>query len=158
MHLARQSIRRARAHGLDLAALALFFQALSFRAGGRFGGAPHARRHGDACHHVVQALQGCLLVLILATMRLRLDDDHAVLGDALVAELEQALLQGQWQGRCADVEAQVYRAGNLVDVLPARALGANGGEFDFVFRNVGRADDGYPLRRSARRCVRRDAL
>ena len=40
-----------------------------------------------------------------------------------------------------DIEAQVNGAGNLVDVLAACTLGADGSQFYFVERYDGRAND-----------------
>ena len=44
-----------------------------------------------------------------------------------------------------NVETQMDRAGNLIDVLTARTLSANGAEFDFGFGDEGRGDDINPV-------------
>jgi len=62
---------------------------------------------------------------------LRLDHHHAFGRDALVGLRQQARLDVGWQRRSRHVEAQVRGAGDLVDVLPTRALRTHGGEVDF---------------------------
>ena len=123
---------RAAARGLDLPALRLAFEPAQLRAVGRLGRPALARRHGHGLHQCVQARQRVGAVHLLAAVVLRLDDDHAVARDARVGQREQARLHGVGQRRGADVEAQVHRARHLVDVLPARALGADRGELDLV--------------------------
>ena len=57
----------------------------------------------------LQPAQGVVAILLLAAMLLRLDDDHAVVGEAPVAQREDALLESVGERRGADVEAQVDR-------------------------------------------------
>ena len=71
----------------------------------------------------------------LAAGALGLDDHHAGRGDSLVSQGQQPRLEVFGQGRGGDVEAQVDGGGHFVDVLPAGALGADGGQFDFGQRD-----------------------
>jgi len=93
----------------------------------------------------MQALQGFFLVLFLASMRLCLDDDDAILADALIVQCKQSLLDVFRQRRRTDIETQMDRIRNLVHILTARALRANCGELDFVFGNGRGADDMDPV-------------
>src|SRR5260221_7607 len=63
--------------------------------------------------------------------------DEGVAGarHALIAQAQQALLQLFGQRRTADVETQVHCVRHLVDVLPAGALRAHGGQLDFGLRD-----------------------
>src|SRR5437660_1727684 len=83
----------------------------------------------------IQARQRFGAVHLEAAVRLRLDHDHAGARDAVVAAAKQALLHVRRQRRAADVEAQVNGVRHLVDILPAGALRAHGGELDLVLRN-----------------------
>jgi len=84
----------------------------------------------------MQSLQGVFAVLLLGAEALRLDDDDALLADAPVAEVQQAMFIEGGQGGGADIEAQVDGGGDFVDVLPAGALGADRGDFDLVMGDV----------------------
>jgi len=57
---------------------------------------------------------------------------YAFFGNALVVQRQQRRLARLGQRGVRDVEAQVHRARHLVDVLPARALGADHAEFHFA--------------------------
>ena len=70
-------------------------------------------------------------VALEAAVLLRLDDEHAVARDALVAGGEKPRLDVLGERRGADVEAQMHRRGDLVDVLAPRALRADRAELDF---------------------------
>jgi len=73
----------------------------------------------------------CFLAIHLETaVLLRLDDDETRIRDAMVAAPHQPVLYGFGQGGSADVEAQMNRIRNLVDVLAARALRAYRANFD----------------------------
>src|SRR5207249_8178505 len=65
-------------------------------------------------------------------MALRLDHHDAVRADPMVLHLEQPLLEGVGQGRRADAEAQVDGVRDLVDVLAARSLRADGVDLDLA--------------------------
>src|SRR5690606_11572982 len=116
----------ARAPALDLAALALALQAPLLRgAGGAGRDAPlwHRQAGGNERR---QALARILAVALLGAEALRVDHQHAVVGQPPVAPRQQARTQRLWQRRRAgDVEPQLDGAGNLVDVLPAGAAGAH---------------------------------
>ena len=73
-----------------------------------------------------------LAIGLLAARILRLDNHHAVLGDALVAQAQQALLVKVRQGGGPDIKAQVDGGRHLVDVLATGPLGAYGRELDLV--------------------------
>jgi hypothetical protein len=77
---------------------------------------------------------------------LRLDDDHAFGGDALVTVRQQALLDRVGQRRGVHRKTQVHGVGDLVDVLSARTLRSDGGELDF-----GGIDAGHGARQCATR-------
>ena len=83
-----------------------------------------------------QPVQGFRPIHGLATVLLRLDDDQAVIGHAMIAQIQQLRLVVFRQRRRRDIEAQVDRAGGLVDVLPARALRAHGADLDLGLRNA----------------------
>ena len=68
----------------------------------------------------------------LRAHRLRLDDDDTLGRDARVAPCEQARLHILGQRGRRNVEAQMHRTRDLVDVLPARALGADRVEAAFL--------------------------
>ena len=80
---------------------------------------------------VMVALQCVELVLLQAARRLGLEDHHAFLADAGVAQRQQAFLDRRRQRRRRHVEARVHRARHLVHVLPARALRPDRAEFHF---------------------------
>src|SRR6218665_2508745 len=75
-------------------------------------------------------------VLLLAAVLPGLDDDHAFLRDACVAQGQQALFHIFGQRGGGHVKAQMYCAGHLVDVLTARALCAHGGDFHLLHRHL----------------------
>src|SRR5476649_2870456 len=115
-----------------LAVLGLAVEALALRTARRPRRAPHRRQHGHAVHQLLQAPQGLVLVGLLAARLLRLQHHHAVLGDALVAQCQQPLLDMFGQRGLDDVEAKMHRVRYLVDVLPAGSLRADRVELDFV--------------------------
>lgn len=53
-----------------------------------------------------------------------------------------------------NIETQMYRTRYLIDVLPARTLGAHGGELDFVQRDVNMRIDNQHRRITPVRSVR----
>ena len=123
----------------DLTALDLAFQPALLRAVCRLGRPPLAGHHRQAINQRLQAPQGLFPVLLLTAVFLRLDDQHALLGNPLVIEMQQTLLDRIRQGGGGNIEAQVNRAGHLVDVLAPSPLRAHGGDFNFVERNLDRA-------------------
>ena len=53
----------------------------------------------------------------------------------MIFQLQKTFFEEIGKGRDVDVEPQVDGGGNLVDVLPPRALGPNGMEFDLTEGN-----------------------
>ena len=98
-----------------------------------------------AFHDFVQALQRLGAVHLLAAVLLRLDHQLAGARQALVLHLQQPRLEPFRQRRGGDVEAQVHRARDLVDVLPARAGGTHRGQFDFAFGDNDFHPHSHPL-------------
>src|SRR5947208_9770704 len=84
----------------------------------------------------VQALERLGAVHLEAAVLLRLDDDDAGARDARVSAAQQPLLHFPGQRGGADVEAQVHRVGDLVDVLAARALRAHRAELDLALLDL----------------------
>ena len=64
-------------------------------------------------------------VLFLRAETLRLDHQDAVAGDALIAQRQQALLQGVVERRGRDVETQMQCGRDFVDVLATGTLCAD---------------------------------
>lgn len=121
---------------LDMTSLGFPFQTPQFGGFSGFGGFALFGGVGHAFDELLQALEGIFPVGGLGAVLLGFDDDHAFLCDALVIEGQQALLDGFRQAGGVDIEAQMECAGNLVDILPATALGTDGAEFDFGFRDL----------------------
>ena len=131
-----RSLANALASRLDHCANPLVFKSALFRAIGRLRLPAHARWRCNAVDQLLQPPQRIGAVRVLAARSLRLDHDDSCIGNSLVAQSEQPLLDVGWQRRRGHVEAQVHRARNLVDVLPAGALRANRGEVDFIRVNL----------------------
>src|SRR5450830_709400 len=129
------SITNFPAHRFDLTALRLGLQPLALRTTGGTSWPAQYRHPSDNRHHFLQTLQGVGLVFFLTAVRLRLDNDHPLLADAMIPQRQQALLHIVRQGRSANIETQVDGARYLVDVLPTRTLCADGREFDFFVGN-----------------------
>ena len=68
-------------------------------------------------------------------MLLRLDRDDSILRDTVVFELHQLLFIKRRQGRRIDVELQMNRGRDLVDVLSAGSLRTHRVELNFGIRN-----------------------
>ena len=124
---------------LDLAALDLAFQPALLRAVCRLGRPPLAGHHRQAINQRLQTAQGLFPVLLLTAVFLRLDDQYTFLGNPLVIEMQQTLLDRFRQGRGGNIEAQVNRAGHLVDVLAPGPLRTHGGDFNLAEWNLDRA-------------------
>lgn len=82
----------------------------------------------QVCYALMQPIAGYVIDAIGTKMGL--EDQYAFAGDAGVAQGQQAFLVEVRQGRGRDVETQVHGAGDLVDVLTASALGADGCQLD----------------------------
>jgi len=103
----------------------------------RFGLDPAFWFRQRAFNQFREAFERDFLVSCLATGFLRLDNDDAIGSDALVAPAEQSLpaLVGQARG-ARYVKAQLHGGRDLIDVLPAGALGAERREDQFAVWNT----------------------
>ncbi len=123
-----RSIRRrlALAQALDRGAALLRFDAALARGARRLGRAAGDGRHCGALDQLDQAIERVGAVALLGAVALRGDDQHALAGQTAAGEaLEpQAHVVGQ-RRRVANVEAQLHCAREFVDVLAARARGAD---------------------------------
>src|SRR5262245_43758169 len=111
---------------LDRGAALLGLQPLLARAGGRLGRPPRNRRHRGALDQVHETFARVLAVARLGAMGVGVAREAAFAGDAAAGEAVEprAHVVGKAR-RAAHIEAQLNRARKLVDVLPARARGAN---------------------------------
>src|SRR5262245_5754199 len=111
---------------LDRGAALLGLQALLARAGGRLGRAARNRRHRGALDQVHETFARVLAVARLGAMAVGVDHEHALAREPAAGEAfePRAYVVGKAR-RAAHVEAKLDRARKLVDVLPARARGAN---------------------------------
>ena len=75
-------------------------------------------------------------------MALGLEDENALLRQAAVARLQPALLDIVGQRRACHVKAQLDGTGDLVDVLPPRALRPDGAQLYFTVVDVQRVFHG----------------
>src|SRR5262245_43322876 len=126
-------LRLARAQALDGGAPALAFQAALARAERRPGRAAWDRGDGCALRELDKPVEGVLAIALLGAETLRGDNEHAVAGKAVTGEILHALPDRLGQrGRMPHVEAKLHRARKLVDVLPARARGADKSLLDLV--------------------------
>ncbi len=80
------SIRHFATHRFHLPSNIFSLKSSFLRTARRLGCPARRRQHGDAGNYFMQALHGFFPVFFLAAMRLRLDDDDAVLGDTLVVQ------------------------------------------------------------------------
>src|SRR6266850_8612356 len=99
-------------------------------------GLPVLRHRRGGIDERVQAAERLGAVHLQAPVLLGLDDDDSGAGDARVAAAQQPLLHLLGQGRGADVEAQMHRVGDLVDVLAARALRTHRAELYLVLLDL----------------------
>ncbi len=135
-------IVRLAAQGFDLAPMGFLGQATLLGAARGSGGLTRLRHMGGRQHQFTQALERVLQIALLSAMALGFDHHHAVAGDAAVATGQQLGLDGFGQGRGDDIEAEVNGARDLVDVLTAGALGADGVGLNFMVRDDNsRGDD-----------------
>ena len=121
--------------GLGPAMQGFSVQPLLLRGGGRPGRSPFSADHGDAADEFGQPLQRIFFVALIGPVLLGLDDDVPVLGQALVAYGQQPLLDKAVQGGFPDGETEMDGARHLVDILAARALGADLGDFNLAKRD-----------------------
>jgi hypothetical protein len=109
----------------------------------RTGGFAFSRGHGHTRDQILQPLQRVFPVLFQTPVLLGLDDEHSFPGNARIPQAQEPFLAGAGERRGADVEAQVHRRGDLVDVLASRSLRANRDDFEVA---VGDRDRGEDLR------------
>src|SRR5262245_26128372 len=111
---------------LDGGAAFFRFEPALARTRGRLGGPARSRRYRSASDQVDEAVARVLTVAFLGAMALRVDPQHALAREPAARQpLEaQAHRIGQVE-RAAHVEAQLHRARELVDVLPAGARRSN---------------------------------
>src|SRR5262249_43899223 len=111
---------------LDRRPLLLRLQAALARGLARPGRPARDRRHRGARDQLDEALARVLPVAFLGAVALRGDHEHARLGEAAAGDAREprphVLAQAR---RAAHVEAKLDRARELVDVLSARAGGAD---------------------------------
>jgi hypothetical protein len=98
----------------------------------RLGGDPLLLPNRDAFDQLDEPFDRLLSVLLQTAVLLGLDDDNPLLRDPLLLQLQQTFFIKLRQGGGGDVEAEVDRRGGFVNLLPAGALGADGGEFDLA--------------------------
>jgi hypothetical protein len=112
---------------------------------GRLGGAALFLHHAGRPDDLGQPLQGRFPILFQTTELLGLDDQYAVFGQALIAQGQEFGLIRLRERGVANIKAQMHRIGDLVDVLAARTLGADGGQFNLgsIDGQVGGNGDGW---------------
>src|SRR5262249_22952470 len=110
----------------DGGAALLGLQALLARAGGRLGRAARNGRHRGAPDQVHETFARVLAIARLGAMAVGVDHEHALAREPAAGEAfePRAHVVGKAR-RAAHVEAKLNRARKLVDVLPARAGGAD---------------------------------
>src|SRR5882724_1006649 len=118
--------------GLDVAAALFAFEPALFRSQ-RWPGGPsrNGARHGLA-QEFDQTLDGIGAIALLGAEALRMNHDHAVLGQALAGEPGEARLGVRRQRYPAGIEPQLRSSRELVDVLAAGSRGAHEGDIDVV--------------------------
>src|SRR5205823_219048 len=130
------------AQAFDRAAALFGLEPALARAGTRFGRPARTRRRRSAANQVEQAFARVLAIALLGAMALRADHQHALAREASAGKpLEpRAHVVGKAR-RAAHVEAKLHRARKLVDVLPARARGADEVLLELVLADAdGRGD------------------
>ena len=110
--------------------------AFSLGTAGCLGGPPLFLHTGRTDDQFPQAFQRLLFVLLLTAALLRLDHDNAFPGEAAVSESQQPLLVKIRQRGCLDIKAQMDGRGDLVDILPPGAAGADCADLNFMIRDT----------------------
>ena len=100
-------------------------------------------QYRHAVNQLGQSLDGLSAVFFEAAMLLGLDDDDSFLGNALICQCHEALLDHGRQGRCYQIKTQVRSRRYFVDVLPACTLGANRRNFNFIQRDGQMSTHGF---------------
>jgi len=118
--------------GLGATIPSLLVESLALRCTRRSRGLARLGGNAHGPNQLRQSLQSRRAIFVLATELLGLDDHDAVSIDATIVQREKTLLVNLRQAGAANVKAQMNRAGDFVDVLPARTLRSNGFELNFV--------------------------
>src|SRR6266700_3137597 len=131
---------RPAAQPLEAGAAFLRLQPALARRGGWARLAAHAGSDAGAADELDQARERVLPVARLGAVTLRIDDEHALAREPPAGEPLEPLSNLLRQIRSRDVEAQLDRGRDLVDVLAARSRGAQEALLDaaLVDRNAGR--------------------
>jgi hypothetical protein len=132
------SLAHALPSGLDGAAVRLAVQPPPLRRTAWLGGLSWSLRLRHSINQRLQPSQGIGLIAGQAAVGLCLDHQHALIGQPLIGQGQQAQFDVFGQAGRPHVKAQVRRAGHLVDVLPPGPLRADGGEFDLSRVDLGR--------------------
>src|SRR6266480_5961741 len=115
--------------------------ALARRARG-FGGLTRFRGRECAADQVAEQLLRLAAVVLLGAVVARDDEDRALGGEAPPAQGPEARLDGLRERRAArEIEAQLHRGGDLVDVLAARAARAHERQRQLAVRNLDASGD-----------------
>src|SRR5262245_19870000 len=137
---------------LDLGATFLRLDPPLARSLGWLGRPARDRAHRGAPDELDQPVERVLAVGLLRAVALRLDHQHALAGEPSAGEpLEPRTHLGGQARRAAHVEAQLDRGRDLVDVLPARAGGADEALLELALVDLDSTADAYhAIVRSAR--------
>ena len=131
-HWERLLVFDAATQRLDVSTPDFGVEAPLFRIPGRLCCDPFFSYDGDTANELLQPQECRGAVSLLGPVLLRLDDQHAFLGNALIGQAQQALLASSGQRGGRDVESQVDGAGVLLDGLSSGALGTHGRQLDFL--------------------------
>ncbi len=101
------------------------FQSLFFRSPGRPGLRARLGFLERLFHQLFESLNGGFPVLVLGPVLMRFDDQFSRGGHAPACQVHEARLDLLRQVGVKHVKTKLRRAGNLVDILPARARGAH---------------------------------
>src|ERR1700691_528475 len=132
---------------LDAAAFVLGRKPPLARRPGRLGGAARLGRQRRAGEQLARSRARVLAVALLRTEAMRGNDQHARVIELSPGQGLEAPARGIVEkARAAEVVAQLHRALDLVDVLPARAARADEMLFErgLVDRNIGQ-NHGLPV-------------
>src|SRR5260370_5576854 len=148
-------LRRPAAQPLGAGAAVLGLERARARRGGRSRLAAYAGRDAGAADEHDQPVERVLPVARLGAVTLRIDDEHALARQPAAGEPFEAQPDLIGQARPGDVEAQLDRGRDLVDVLAARPRGAQEALLDvaLVDHNAGRDANhaGHSTRKSSYR-------
>jgi len=123
---------------LQLTALSLALDASFNGTSGWLGCGALPGCNGRAFDQSLKPRKRIFPIFLMAAIALCLDDDYPVIGNAPVSQLPEFLLAVIRQRRRIDIEAQMDRSRDLVDILPARTLRPDRMQLDLVIgdRNV----------------------